>query len=431
MENLLKNLGRFIGEKFSLLDTVFLRKEDYHPDRKTNFTVNGYLPMLPPRPVEGDAYILEPSAQGPYRGIYYLNFGRNKREDGTFQIIGDPEAKAQGNGATANAGGDGIVSGLIPLSAAVPLRIGIAFSEPETFRAVAVNVDQYNAEGGLLRSSSLAIQSAYYPSDFVPAAGTASVGIRLRGKGGIIYLKVWEKMPSGTSLHKIYRFRHNTWQTENVPEGQIVAVKGKTFSLVKTAEGFRTFSNVSIPKLCLREGVADINSFMTLKEAVPNDNYYLRIFVRRRRLCKNAERDKVYKNKYWECRKKRVHNPSAFPIRFAQPADIALSRVRQEGKMIGKLSWKWLQLANTVFTIGKDISVNNSKRTFNLLKHYPSTGLYNKDRHRKAGRPEYADLAICLSKRVNKHFVDGEKTYFRLAVKNSLAKEVVVKVRER
>lgn len=414
MENILKLIGKFIGEKFALLDTIYLkRSEALKPKGTTATSINGYVEILPPRPAIGDRYILMPKVKNLYIGIYFLNFGRTGSK--TFKIVGDANAIAAADGANcfASLAGNGAKTGHIPITPNQELKIYTGVASYKDRATMTNTVQEYDLNGTLINSSVCTI-SAANPQPFIPLANTAAISVHITGTGKIRYIKIWQAAGS-PDKQKIYRWDGIAWQTDPIPQGTMLTVKGKTFGLIGEFQRTRQVSLVTIPELPIAVGKMVSTSNIRLTQTLQNDNYIVRIFVKRRRFCKKLNGKLANQTKYYESIKYRVHNPSAKNVWYQDPR-IKLSREIINGEQTNILPYTWFDLVQIVFTKASRITKKEGGLAgFVTNKYYPSTGLYCRNKRKRQNQPDYADFAICLSKKVEGKWINGEKTYLRIS----------------
>lgn len=414
MEKILQHIGRFLGEKFALIDRIYAKKGEV-PEGKGGgvTTVNGYVDMLPPRPVKGDRYIIRPENTILFTGIYYLNFGFNRKKD--FRIIGDKDAQATLNKNWAYTSGNGIKTGLIPFQGSL-LKIYVGVEGMGKHSNLTITVEEYNVNDEIIKSSVCKI-SGLVPENFIPDGNAKKIKIHITGTVPIAYIKIWEGNPDiPVNPNLIYFFNGENWENETVAEGSVLGVKGKTFLLNQYGNRFQVTELNNIPKIEVKEGVltAGVGTKIPLKNPVLNDDYFIRYFCRRRRWCSLFSKKRIHKNKYFECTHKRIYVDSFSKVRWKQqavPPLFSKFKVPVEiGKPITEIPIMFGHLVFLVFTAGGYIP---NEVEFKPTKYYPSNGFIGK---RERGRKEglYADFAVCLSKKINGKWKNGEMCYFRL-----------------
>lgn len=421
MDKVLQRVGRFLGEKFALIDRVYLKKGELPKQTGRNSgVVDGYVDMLPPRPVKGDRYVIRPDSPMLFKGIYYLNFGRN-REDRVFKIIGDSEAKAVGTNREASVSGAGVETGKIAVSAGGTLRVMVAAATDR--RKMNGVVDEYNGAGILVKTGVLG-DNGYFHAEYRVSAETQRVVLRVTGTGSISNIKVWEAC--GLANHGcVYCWDGLAWREERVMQGVLLGVKGKGYGLVPEEKQFREVCMVSVPKLEIASGVFSGIKKINLRQEV-NGEYEVRLFVKRRRLCKAKKEAKALaKNKYWECLEKRKHHVR-YTVQWYQPLNVPLSRRFRTTTGCVSLDYSWGDLVRLVFTKAGQIS---GKTNVVADKYYPSTGLYCRSKHKNRKESDYADYALCLAKKVGGKWIEGEKSYFRIRQFKKVSMEETVCVR--
>ena len=414
MEKILQHIGRFLGEKFALIDRIYAKKGEV-PEGKGGgvTTVNGYVNMLPPRPVKGDRYVIRPENTTLFTGIYYLNFGFNRKKK--FRIIGDKDAQATLNKNWAITTGSGVKTGLIPFEGSL-LKIYVGVEGRGKHNNLTITIEEYNVNDEMIKSSVCKIPGLE-PEDFIPDGNAKKIKIHITGTVPIAYIKVWEgnrAIPVNPNM--IYFFNGEKWENETVAEGTVLGVKGKTFLLNRYGNRFQVVKLNNIPKIEVKDGVLSANEAakIPLKNAVINDNYFIRYFCRRRRWCSLSTGKRIHKNKYFECTHSRVFVDSFSKLKWKQVAVPTLfSKFKipvETGKPITEISILFAQLVMLVFTPGIYIP---DQIKFETTKYYPSNGFVGKrERERKEGL--YADFAVCLSKKINGKWINGEMCYFRL-----------------
>lgn len=409
MENILKIMGRFVGEKFALLETIYQKKGEVPSSLSSTNVINGYVEMLPPRPVKEDRYIIANQPQGTlYEGIYHLNFGRN-RKNGKFFIIGDNQVKATGTKCwvVINATNE-VYTSLIPVHPGANLKIYTGTRKFKSRTGLTHTIEEYDTSGILIKSSVFNVLGPT-PTNYTTASNTQTIKLKITGEGEILYIKVWEHTNKIIDHSKIYCWNGKEWVTEKVPENTLITVKGKSFALIHQSHRFNKVSLVTIPKLSLIEGKVTMNQSIKLKSPIINDNYIFKIFVKRKRLCKRVTNGWGYKNKYFEILKPRSKGLISSE-EWKQPS-FSPSRVPITGDSFDALPYTWNSLLGNIFVF-YSMMTNGAK--FSQGKLYPRTGLYCRNKHLTRTKFEFADFAICLSKKIGGKWVDGEKTYFRL-----------------
>lgn len=416
MEKILQRLGRFLGEKFALIDEVYLKKGEIPAEYDKDIsTVNGYVDMLPPRPVKGDKYIIRPGNKKLYTGIYNLNFGFNNKKYKSFHIVGDNKAHASGQGRWANTTGAGVETGMIPFEGDL-LKIYVGVSGGKKHDNLNITVEEYNGSDQMVKSSILVI-SKLEPENFVPDVHATKIKIRITGTVPIAYIKVWEgKSSRFAEQDKVYFFNGQSWEIRKVTEGAIIGVKGKSYLLNRNIQGFQIREIYNIPKIEIKEGTLSVglSKNIPLKEPVRNNDYVIRYFCRRRRWCTLANGKRVHKNKYFECTHPRVFVDSFSTSHWLQRPPSLFSKFTvpvENGELIKEIPIKFIEFICLVFTPVTNISGLWDFPWIN--KFYPSNGFIGK-REKAEEEGSYADFAICLSKKLNGKWKNGEMCYFRI-----------------
>lgn len=409
MDKILQRVGRFLGEKFALIDRIYVKKGDVLP-KSGSMPINGFVDKLPPRPVKGDCYMIQPGNDVLYKGIYYLNFGRNHRMADEFKITGDATAIATGSERWATTTGNGVETGFIGVEAGQDLSVYVGVKKLADLSAMNIIVEEYGGDNGLIRSSPCSL--TYYDSAIHRITGsTTQIKIKVKGSVSIGYIKVWQA-GGRTEYDKIYRSTVNGWVKEAIPQGARLGVKGKSFVLVNESGKIRQVETMRLPSLDVYVGVImSPEKQVRLRTSFVNDGYVVRIFAKKRRMCKRVDKSIVVKNKYFECRFPRRHRWEE--VRWIQPSPVVFSRkeVTTAGE-VAELPFTWQELVNLIFVKGSTIVGSNG---FTGDKYYPSTGLAPSSFRIQGEEGDYADVGLCLSKRINRRWVNGEMCYLRIA----------------
>ena len=421
MENILRFIGRFLGEKIALLDTIYAKKGEVGVSKGGEvYAVDGYVDCLPPRPVKGDKYIIRPGVDDLYMGIYYLNFGFNSRDKSVFKIIGDSQAQAKGTRRTALLTNGDVRTGRITIRQGAKLKLQVGIGRVAATNHIQVSVEEYNHSGGLVKTGSLSVYS-YGAMNYIPDPSTVEVVVLLKGNGVVYYVKLWEMLTDQPDYSSLYCWDGVKWDKLGVPQGVVVGVKGKNFGLVSVLEGFRKVGVFFLPKVEIKGGQWAAGNFISLCKPADQD-YTLRLYVKRRRSVKikrfNRKSNRV---KYSECLKAREYHPN-FTVKRIQVSGVVFSRLQVlKGKW--ELPYTWKNLVELVFTQGKNII--NRGPLITPSKFYPSTGYHCRDKHRARNRADYADFAMCYAKRIGGEWVEGERCYFRVMPKRASELESV------
>lgn len=384
--------------------------------------VDGYVEMLPPRPVPEDRYIIRPDVTDLYAGIYYLNCGRSSGKG--FRIVGDVEAVCPAPDYAdmccyADLGKGDVITGWIPVERVTSVVVVWGTSGS----GVSKTVEQYNEANVLLETDTTTNERKQY----LLREGVTKLRIRVNQKQGgrFSFVKVFKL--NGQAVHnRIYRWMGSGWVTEPVRNGLPVYVKGKEFYLRQRGNAFRKIEEYSIPRLDIVGGEHNMEELIRLKERVAPDNYMLRFYCRRRR-CKRKNDGTYYRmSKYCECRYARKHREwpnGGGHLRWPQPVLRHNSRQYIVSKRpFDRLELSWKDLFDRVFVSELNIYGKGPADNF-----WPDTGL--KCRHlTNKDFSSYADFGICLAKRINGKLVNGEMTYLRLVTSNYRTKGVYIRI---
>ena len=375
-------------------------------------TILGIKPFLPIRPAKGDAYMLNDCSKiYPYRkegkGVMnelyrFISYKKNNNK----YLVGDDMLKATDNSGnkinlrermlgrinlTLNKG-DKIATGYIPI---ISLDNFIMI-KGEDLKYMRIAIDTYSTNGYVNTITPVEhfqddTRRAYHTT-FSDSVKKIIIRIealdffKLKSIGEFGFI---ENMFFSTS--SIYRYDPDEgWVKEAIP-GNVVQVKGCDYELKRDTNGrlFRKVFTVNVPKIEYL-GV-DKNGTIRIKPIHSIDNLVVRLYIKKRKsrrtpYSRNRSRDV---GRYVE-KTKRLKN------RDSEDSLSKRALIRSN-----ELPYTDKQLYHSAFKVYPD----------GVIKRTNGLRLRKKDH---SAKDTYADIAMCLARKVNGAFVNGEMSYFRI-----------------